>query len=196
MPSISVEDREKSGWFFSCLAQRSLLLPTEASNIRYPNSRVQNGIQAAMKSEPSAVALCGGNQLGSYCDFFHFFLFYIRWFTATYCDKLSTERNRNDLRGAELFTQYYQMCVLNMIQIFNNTDIYVFINPDASLSSCRFLFGWKPTRISLTSFFQYIHELKRLLSRPETLSSRWLIIWCSGSQSFFCRWQRFQARVI
>lgn len=95
----------------------------------------------------------GGNQLGSYCDFFHFFLFYIRWFTATYCDKLSTERNRNDLRGAELFTQYYQMCVLNMIQIFNNTDIYVFINPDASLSSCRFLFGWKPTRISLTSFF-------------------------------------------
>lgn len=122
MPSISVEDREKSGWFFSCLAQRSLLLPTEASNIRYPNSRVQNGIQAAMKSEPSAVALCGGNQLGSYCDFFHFFLFYIRWFTATYCDKLSTERNRNDLRGAELFTQYYQMCVLNtrylIIQIF------------------------------------------------------------------------------
>lgn len=91
------------------------------------------------------------------------------------------------------------MSILNMTPTFNRHFI-VLIEKDTSVVKLKKTFSlmWmRVCRLSgfysdetrqqslLTRFFHYVHELKDLLGRPETLSSCWLIVLCSGSQTFF-----------
>lgn len=52
----------------------------------------------------------------------------LRCITATLYDKARTERNRNNLRGAELFTQYHHMCVFGTIINMSFLNIMVTVN--------------------------------------------------------------------
>lgn len=40
-------------------------------------------------------------------------------------DKVRTERNKNDLRGVRLFTQYYHMCIITMISVIFKYHAYL-----------------------------------------------------------------------